>query len=631
MIHRHTLCNSILMKQFSSRDLSFNDLRDWKVNHTNELQELKKLDMTGNEHWLPSKQLLVQLSNLTTMEVRLSQYCQNCSLCNVNFTSSCSRDRSRLRNSSDWPWNDKIQYGRALYFFKLGFWPRCLADVVCRTDQFVLPYLTSIYGAALKLSFALYVTGSVALLVNIAVVVFIVLHKSIRNDLAVQLLLNVALCDVLIVLASIRYPRFNFAEMRMKHLLDVLQGNNPVAFFLKWKKVANIMGPILTCAVFSQVFGSGISMLDKFFKIVFAMKPAVRLGRKTAVALLVVSWSLSGTFAVLPLFGIGGMTYTDRTLSSSLPVDPPTHDDGKLKNTTGFAFGSQIALVIVQLASFLLYIPIFIVAKKSGANVGVKREAAIARKIALLVCTNIIFFTAPIVIVVFQGAVLMNLVNDTNDDWRSHTLADVQWTLFLLQIFPVLCFSINSLLNPFLYALRHPKVKQQLNPLLCRCWATIRECFGTLRQNLRYHTANEEPINTEAEMQEGRNPQSASLPGEENDEVQSQLLPPQCPSHPNNWTTKRVRIRDCRLEAMVSRVGRDTRIVYQSNPRHGLCLQRQSLTAFNLPHNRTPIGKSLWVLLFWWLCKWPGVENGQDAGPLRILNPVSLVCLLPGL
>ena len=56
-----------------SRNLSFNDLRDWKVNPANELQGLKKLDVTGNEHWLPRAQIL-QLSNLTTVEgVSLSQ------------------------------------------------------------------------------------------------------------------------------------------------------------------------------------------------------------------------------------------------------------------------------------------------------------------------------------------------------------------------------------------------------------------------------------------------------------------------------------------------------------------------------------------------------------------------------
>ena len=492
-----------------SRNVSFNDLRDWKVNHTNELQGLRNLDVTGNEHWLPSEQLL-QLSNLTTVEgVRLSQYCQDCSLCKMtsdDVSSSCWFSST----PNDWRWHDEIQYGRALEFIKLGFMPTCLADHICWIDQKSLPYTTSVYDVTRKSSFALYATGSVALLVNIAVVVFIIFNKSLRNDLAVRLLLNVAVCDALIALVSILYSRFNFSEMYFKHILDNLQGNDNGydAFKYEWSKLANIMGPILTCAVASHVFGSGISMLDKFFKIIFAMKPDVRLGRKTAVVLLVFSWSLSATFAVLPIFQIGGMTYTE--FPNPLPTDITDHSK---KQRIGFAFGSQIALVIFQLASFLLYVPIFIVAKKSGANVGVKREAAIARKIALLLCTNLIFFTIPVVVGVSQPAIWREvLYNSVFDDWRNHALAEVQWTYFLFLIFPVVCLSTNSPVNPFLYALRHPKLKQQLNPLLSRCW-----CFGTVRS-----------INNEVEMQEGRILQGASLAEGGNDEVQSEPTHLQC-------------------------------------------------------------------------------------------------------
>ena len=452
-----------------------------------------------------------------------------------DVSSSCSRD-PELSSASDWRWHDEIQYGRALDFIKLGFWPRCLVDDVCRIDQYRLPYFTSLHEVIIKSSLALYATGSVALLVNIAVVLFIIFKKSLRNDLAVRLLLNVAVCDALIALVSILYSRFSFAEMSVKHLLDQLQGNDNGndALRNKYDTLANIMGPILTCAVASHVFGSGISMLDKFFKIVFAMKPDVRLATKTAGILLVFSWSLSATVAVLPVFGIGGMAYSDWLGYTLLPTD--ITDIGRYKQRIGFAFGSQNALVILQLASFLLYVPIFIVAKKSGTNVGVKREAAIARKIALLLCTNFIFFTIPVVVGVSQRAICIKMYfNPLSDDWRSRTLAEVQWTLFPIENFPVLCLSINSLLNPFLYALRHPKVKKQLNPLLSRCGAVTWECFGTLRQNLRCKTAdNVDTINTEVEMREGKIHQGASLPEERNDEVQSQPIHSQCPSTHDN-------------------------------------------------------------------------------------------------
>ena len=514
------------------------------MNPANELQGLKKLDVTGNEHWLPSEQLL-QLSNLTTVEgVRLSQYCQDCSLCKAtshDVNSSCSRD-PELSSASDWEWHNEIQYGRALDFIKLGFWPMCLEDRVCWIDQYRLPFVKSVFDVIIKSSFALYATGSAALLVNLAVVVFIVLHKSLRNDLAVRLLLNVAVCDTVIALVTILCKRFSYADLYKKYLMDQLQGKHHKfnAFWSEWTKLVKITGAFLTCAVASQVFGSAIAMLDKFLKIVFAMRPEVRLGSKAAALSLCFSWSLSVTFAVLPVFGIGRMTYTDWITTTPLPTDQitfdedqPTFEDGtpRYKQPFGFAAGSQIALVLLQLTSFLLYVPIFIVAEKSGANVGVKREAALARKIALLLCTNLIFFTVPVTIGVVRNAALVELNNNFTGDWSSFTLAEAQRYSFIFNFLPVLCLSINSLLNPFLYALRHPKVKQQLNPLLSRCWAATRECFGTLRQKVRYHTANEEPINNEVEMREGRIPEHDSLAQEGNSKEESQPIPPQCPSH----------------------------------------------------------------------------------------------------
>ena len=472
--------------------------------------------MTGNEHWLPSEQLL-KLSNLTTVEgVRLSQYCQDCSLRRItsdDVNSSCLTDR-RLSSTSDWLWHDEIQYDRALDFVKLGFWPTCLTDGACRIDQFDFPSFTSLYDVNIKASYVLYATGSVALLVNIAVVVFIVFHKSLRNDLAVRLLLNIAWCDVLVSFSAVLYTKYNPEQTYRKYVFDQLQGNHyEYDIFLNMlEKQANIVGPILTCAVTAQVFGSVLGMTDKFFKIVFAMNPGIRLGRKTAVLCLSLSWLLSASFAVLPIYGIGRMRYADSSGSSPLPTDEMTKINGKWKYEIGFAASLQFTLIILLLASFVLYVPIFIVAKTSGANVGVKREAEIARKIALLLCINLILFVVPVVVGVFQPTLWLDLV----EDWRSHTLIGAQWFKFLQGSFPILCLSINSCLNPFLYALRHPQIKQKLTPLLSRCGATTRECFRTLRQNLRCHTGNEESINNDVEMREGRIAQHASLPKESN-------------------------------------------------------------------------------------------------------------------
>ena len=54
--------------------------------------------------------------------------------------------------------------------------------------------------------------------------------------------------------------------------------------------------------------------------------------------------------------------------------------NGKDTIPVGIAAGVQLVLIIIQLTSFVLYLPIYI-----------------AKKIALLVFTNLIFFTFPVV------------------------------------------------------------------------------------------------------------------------------------------------------------------------------------------------------------------------------------------
>ena len=344
--------------------------------------------------------------------------------------------------------------------------------------------------------------------------------------------------------------------MYMEHLLDELQGNDYGydAFTKKWMKLVNIIGTILTCAVASHVFGSGISMLDKFLKIVFAMKPDARLERKTAVVLLVFSWSISATFAVLPVFGIGEMTYTDWFDSISLPVDGRSIDDeGRWKHTVGFAAGSQIALVILQLTSFLLYVPIFIVAKKSAANVGMKRETAIARKIALLICTNIIFFTAPVVIGVFQGAVLMNLLNDTNDDWRSRTLAKVQWTLFFFKSFQfcALASTLSSIPSSTPWDTQTSSSNSiRYSAAVGPPHASVSELSGRISGATQGMRSRLTPARWKCRR--GESPRMHLSPKKGTMKFKVKPIPPKCPAYANELlaTNRGVRMQDCRLAAI---------------------------------------------------------------------------------
>ena len=486
--------------------MSINNLRQWSVNPAKELPELDYLDVTGNNHWLPDQRVL-QLSMLARVEgVRMSQYCDACALCktmpsgSTGVNSSCPSNHDKLSSPSAWEWRGEIQYGKALDFIDSGFWPTCLVNDVCKTEQYRLPYTAGVGDGPKKGSFALYATGSMALLVNIAVVVLIVMNRDLRADLAVFLALNIAVCDVLVGMTTLLHARFEWGILYTEYLLDQLQGND-YDFHSRVIKINNIRGVILTCAVTSQVLCSALAMLDKFLKIVFAMKPDIRLGRRAALLALMFSWLLSTTFAILPAFRIGDMAYTDNiTGSSPLPTDKRAGD--KLEYHVGFATGSQVALLSFQLAGFVLYLPIFIVAKRSGANVGIQRTAAIARKIALVIFTNLVLFTVPIVCVVFEMVIWSDAYEAIEEDWTRCTLDELHWYLFTTNILPGLCLSINAALDPFLYVLRHPKVKQQLDRLRSQCRSAMGECFAYLMQKIECNSTTVDPTNHGVEMQE---------------------------------------------------------------------------------------------------------------------------------
>ena len=174
-----------------------------------------------------------------------------------------------------------------------------------------------------------------------------------------------------------------------------------------------------------------------------------------------------------------------------LPTDRAIRRKDRFEVPVGIAAGVQIVLIIIQLTSLVLYLPIFIVAKRSGANVGIKREAAIAKKIALLIFLSIFFFFLlfPYCSLFFGTKLFIIAVLY---EFSAQHLTKAQWTSFAFLSLPILCVRINSILNPFLVALRHPKIKRHLNPRFIRSRTVLSENFPALVQHLHCRSVQQE-------------------------------------------------------------------------------------------------------------------------------------------
>ena len=389
--------------------------------------------------------------------------CKNCllvrpALNSTEINSTSCWDYDRFSSPSGLNGSDQILH---------GLWSVCLCNCVPFVRTKTSNSLSDVVNFVLKAMFSLYATGSVALLVNITVVLVIVFNKSLRSDIAVLLICNIAVWDAVISISSVLYARFNF----FRTLKEVQESGDNDDLLSKLRKQKNIMGPIFTHAVASQVWGTFMLTLEKFLKIVFAMKPDIRIGRRGSLLSLFLFCLLSVTFAILPAFHVENMEYIYGT-----PLPNDQH------SMVGIATGVQIVLIIIQLTSLVLYVPIFIVAKRSGANVGIKREAALAKKIVPLVVTNFFFFTFPMLLGVFAIELLKSILHD------NLTHSEEQWFLLLYFILPALCVSINSILNPFLVALRHPKIKRELKRIFIRCRTVLSESSAALLQHLGCHT-----------------------------------------------------------------------------------------------------------------------------------------------
>ena len=190
------------------------------------------------------------------------------------------------------------------------------------------------------------------------------------------------------------------------------------------------------------------------------------------------------------------MSYNVFLESVLLPFDYSVVADGEyyyiMVPEIRIAAAVQITLVIIQLISLLLYLPIFLVARKSGANVGIKRETTIARKIALLVFTNLLFFAIPMILGIFALSIWDVHGIAIEENWEESAFESYRWYLASQQTLPMLCVAINALLNPFFLAIRHPKIKQKIFVITARCAAAVNRFVGFFRQSLHpWHNSDE--------------------------------------------------------------------------------------------------------------------------------------------
>ncbi|EDO36237.1 predicted protein [Nematostella vectensis] len=212
-------------------------------------------------------------------------------------------------------------------------------------------------------------------------------------------------------------------ELRLLVVLDI-SGN---------KALSNTLPPfILTLPSLRTVHG--VTLNDNCQSC--TLKPQFRMSVVTVRRLIVAAWGMGTTVALFPLVGIG--TYAGNTFC--VPIDPSR------ENPYTFHFSTSLTLfaIILYLTTIPLYIKIFLFVRSNQLQRGVRKEGALAKKIAILVLSNMVFFFLP----VFFAALLL-LAPKMFEDFSMINMSLLTATV------PTILTSINAMCNPLLYAFRH--------------------------------------------------------------------------------------------------------------------------------------------------------------------------------
>ncbi|XP_022802112.1 leucine-rich repeat-containing G-protein coupled receptor 4-like [Stylophora pistillata] len=437
-----------LMPNLLRLDLSFNDLREWRGDITNTLPSLRSVDLTGNHIYFPDNNLFEVHKLKEIRGITWNVNCADCTLVNTELlVSSNDSDMACIVTPEEYFFSGEIEYGRSLLFVRRGFSPQCLCESdSCIAEEIFMPYILTLNKLPRKLFYTEYILGATAVILNLVVMFISFGCRSLRTSTSFLLLGNIGVCDIFMGVYSILIARYTVYEL-------IVNKGSYTGMDVFVNDYCTLMGVIFTTAQIVSVSSSLLATVERYLSIVHCMKPGVRLRKTTALKCLAGIWSVAIAYSLLPVFRVGGLRYHGEFTCMMPFVNGPDQQD---TSEAGLTVAALLVLFFVM--SIALYIHIFFYVIKAGISAGVKRKATLAKNISIMVFTNFIFFISPMVCTLL----FVYRFEQLQKAFKINTLRSLKIYFIMLSWAPVVFISLNSCLNPFLCAFRHPKFRKEV-------------------------------------------------------------------------------------------------------------------------------------------------------------------------
>ncbi|XP_031560141.1 follicle-stimulating hormone receptor-like, partial [Actinia tenebrosa] len=330
---------------------------------------LSTLDATGIEHWKPEKNFLHLRMLRSIIGLTWSDECVNCLL----FKSYKTQMKSFVTLGYCHGVKRGVNVTSPLFQLlnETQFQFRCKNQNLCeRHNYFASVNLVNLcWDAILVAMNCQSFLGGLSVVLNFVTFLNIITSRRLRKNVCMLLVCNIAFSDFLTGIYTIAITVYlNNVSYIQSHSAGDLHC---------WK-----IGMFWMLGQASAVVTSFFLTLERYLAIVYSLQPEVRITRRLAAFLIIICWLLAVFLTVIALF------YNLYTLTFlCIPIRP------EFFNTNIFAFTLSIvsAALILYAISFGFYVHIYFTVKKAAQDAGIQRESKLAKRIALLVFSNVFF------------------------------------------------------------------------------------------------------------------------------------------------------------------------------------------------------------------------------------------------
>ena len=315
----------------------------------------------------------------------------------------------------------------------------------CALSLVVMPKVRRVYrnhcwDKARSLRPIEYILGVVAMVINLVVIVTILGSSALIKKTSMFLTAHLAFGDLILAVFS----------------LTIANGHGIMSDpgIRQWREhQCPYFRSLLIFGQTIEALTSVLMTIERYLVIVHCMRPNLRITLRVACLLC----AFICIFGALSCFVIEHFDHqnTRDNFMCVLVQD--------FRNTQRF-MGTQVLMLLfvgLYLAVVAMYIHIYIAARKSAKSAGLQRETTLAKRISIVVFSNMIFYAVPNLCIVVFAATNIRVVSDRKAN-------------FILSIWlPPVCMIANACLNPFLFAFRNEAFLQSL-------WQVVRVIISWL-------------------------------------------------------------------------------------------------------------------------------------------------------